>query len=246
MRPDVRPLLRRLLSARRDKGRQYVFESDGLATVHFSPFLEDAQFNSVYAELRREWFPNADVDLRWRLWVLTQVARNCSGLEGNFAEFGVYRAGCAFMIFGTSAFSDSKRFFLYDTFSGIPVNELNDAERAFGLGGAHGDTSVGYVRARLAPWSDRIVLVPGDVNETLASKDPGRLAFVHMDLNAAQPTRVALEYAFQRLTRGGIILFDDYGQRGLEAQRDVIDTFLKDKPEEPLALPTSQALLVKQ
>ena len=246
MPPDLRPLLRRFATAARKKGPRYVFESDGVATVHFSPFLEDGDFNNRYAELRREWFPTADVDLRWRLWMLTQVARHCSSLEGNFAEFGVYRAGCAFMIFSTGAFSDSKRFFLYDTFSGIPDDELSDAERTFGLAGAHGDTSVEYVRQRLAPWSDRIVLVPGDVNKTLGAQDPGPLAFVHMDLNAAQPTRIALEYAFQRLSPGGILLFDDYGQRGLEAQRDVIDTFLKDKPEEPLALPTSQAILVKQ
>jgi O-methyltransferase len=242
----VERLLRRLRPGPRNEGPQYVFESDGLATVHYSPFLKDSDFNDHYAELRREWFPDADVDLRWRMWTLTQVARNCSGVRRDFAEFGVYRAGCAFMIFSTGAFDDGKRFFLYDTFAGIPDHELSDAERAAGLAGAHADTSVDYVRRRLAPWSDRIVLVPGDVNDTVRRDGPRSLAFVHMDLNAAEPTRAALEYAFGRLTPGGVILFDDYGWKGLEAQRHAIDAFLSDHPEVPIALPTGQALLIKQ
>jgi hypothetical protein len=242
----VRRLLRGVLPRASAERPEYVFESDGMATVHYSPFLDDAAFNERYAELRREWFPEADVDVRWRMWLLTQVARSCSGVEGDFAEFGVYRAGCAFMIFGTGAFPDSKRFFLYDTFAGIPAEELDDSEVAAGLAGAHGDTSVEYVRERLGPWLDRVVLVPGDVSVTVGSGGPERLAFVHMDLNAAEPTRVALEHAFGRLSRGGMILFDDYGWSGLESQRAVIDAFLRDRPEAPIALPTGQALLVKQ
>ena len=239
-------LLRALRPAARAERPEYVFESDGLATVHHSPFLEDDEFNARYAELRREWFPDADVDLRWRLWLLTQVARQCRGVAGDFAEFGVYRAGCAFMIFSTGAFEDSKRFYLYDTFAGIPADELQESERAAGLAGAHADTSVDYVRGRLASWEERIVIVVGDVKETLAAGGPDRLAFAHMDLNAAEPTLTALEFAYPRLAPGAIVVFDDYGWKGLEAQRDVIDRFLSGKPEQAIALPTGQALLVKR
>jgi O-methyltransferase len=242
----VSRLLRGLRPAARSERPAYVFESDGMATVHYSPFLDDAGFNERYAELRQEWFPDADVDVRWRMWLLTQVARHCGRIEGDFAEFGVYRAGCAFMIFSTGAFVDSKRFHLYDTFAGIPAEELSESEVGAGLAGAHADTSIDYVRRRLEPWLDRVVLVPGDVNETLREGGPERLAFVHMDLNASEPTRVALEFAYPRLAPGAMVLFDDYGWSGLEAQRAIIDAFLNARPEETLALPTGQALLVKQ
>ena len=43
-----------------------------------------------------------------------------------------------------------------------------------------------------------------------------------------------------------MVLFDDYGQKGLETQRAVIEDFLQDKGEALLAIPTGQALLVKQ
>ena len=222
-----------------------MFESDGLATVHYSPFLDDPTFDAHYRELRREWFPDADVDVRWRLWLLTRAARHCSSVPGDFAEFGVYRAGCAFMIFSTGAIADRKRFHLFDTFAGIPDAELSPAEREAGLAGAHADTSVDYVRRRLAPWSDRIVLVPGDVNVTLREAETGALSFVHMDLNAAEPTRIALEHAYPRLSTGAMVLFDDYGWSGLEAQREVIDAFVAGRPESLIGLPTGQALLVK-
>lgn len=234
----------RNLFARRSEP-EYVFESDGLATVHFSPFLADEDWNGRYEELRREWFPEAEVDLRWRLWLMTAAARHCAPLNGNYAEFGVYRAGCAFMIFATGAFGEDRRFFLFDTFGGIPAEGLAPEEVRFGLAGAHSDTSVEYVRRRLEPWQDRIVIVPGDVNETLRDADTGPLAFVHMDLNAAEPTQVALEYAYPRLVNGGMIVFDDYGQRGLEPQRAAVDAFLAGK-ENVIAIPSGQGLLVKR
>jgi hypothetical protein len=232
------------LSGGRSRTR-FRFESDGLATNHYSPFVDDAAFNDSYARMRREWFPDADVDVRWRMWLLTQIARQCAHVDGAFAEFGVYRAGCAFMIFETGALAAPKRFFLFDTFEGIPTDQLTKSEIAADLSGAHADTSVGYVRERLKPWASQLVFVPGDVNQTLMTEETGTLAFVHMDLNASAPTRVALEYAFPRLAAGGMIVFDDYGWTGLEAQREVIDAFVRDKTEQVIALPTGQALLVK-
>ena len=214
--------------------------------MHYSPFLDDQQFNASYAELRREWFPDADVDVRWRMWLLTQIAHHCSGLEGDFAEFGVYRAGCAFMIFRSGGLPASKRFFLFDTFAGVPSEKLNASEVEAGLAGAHADTSVEYVRQRLAPWDKQLVVVPGDVHATLNEIQIDRLAFVHMDLNAADPTRVALEYAYPRLSRGAMVLFDDYGWTGLEAQRAVIDAFVDAAADTLIALPTGQALLVRR
>jgi O-methyltransferase len=235
-----------LLRRRASRRPEYSFESDGLATAHYSPFLTDEKFNASYAELRKEWFPDAQVDVRWRMWLLTRLANHCTRVDGDFAEFGVYRAGCAFMILQGGALPEPKRFFLFDTFAGVPEAGLSASEVEAGIAGAHADTSVEYVRQRLAPWNKRLVLVPGDVHETLRESPVDRLAFVHMDLNAAKPTKAALEYAYPRLSQGAIVLFDDYGWAGLEAQRDVIDEFLQARPDTLIALPTGQALLVRQ
>jgi O-methyltransferase len=225
----------------------YVYESDGLATVYFSPFLSDPDWSRAYEEMARDWYPDQPgLDIRWRMWLLTSVALQARELSGDFAEFGVYRAGCARMILQTVGLPTGRRFHLFDTFAGIPDHELTDREHDEGYAGRLTDTSVELVEQRLARWRDRLVFHVGDVFETIPRVEIGELSLVHMDLNASAPTRVALEYSYPRLVSGGTIVFDDYGWNpGSYEQRDVIDRFCRGLPENLIPLPSGQALLVK-
>jgi predicted O-methyltransferase YrrM len=85
----------------------------------------------------------------------------------------------------------------------------------------------------------------GDVFDTIPKADTGELSLVHMDLNASAPTRLALEYAYERLVPGGIIVFDDYGFGEVNDQRTVIDEVCAPLPENVIALPSGQALLIR-
>jgi hypothetical protein len=44
---------------------------------------------------------------------------------------------------------------------------------------------------------------------------------------------------------GGVIVLDDYGGWRFEDQRHVIDEFLGERPEDVIALPTGQALVIR-
>jgi predicted O-methyltransferase YrrM len=136
--------------------------------------------------------------------------------------------------------------YLFDTFAGIPATDLTESERAEGLAGGLSDTSRDDVARRLSSWESQVTLVEGDVLRTLADADTGALAFVHMDMNAAAPTRRALEYVYPRLLPGAVIVFDDYGWKGLEAQRSVVDEFFSTHFECVVALPTGQGLIIKR
>ena len=81
--------------------------------------------------------------------------------------------------------------------------------------------------------------------ETLKTTETGPLAFVHLDLNAAAPSEVALEYSYSRLVPGGIAVFDDYGWAEFEEQRKVIDRYFAGRKDGLIALPTGQAISVK-
>ncbi|HEY6654521.1 MAG TPA: TylF/MycF/NovP-related O-methyltransferase [Solirubrobacterales bacterium] len=224
----------------------YVYEGDGLATVGYSPFQHDPGWSAAYEEMASEWYPETPgLDVRWRMWILTSMAMQARRLPGNIAEFGVYRAGCARMILGTVGTAPDARYHLFDTFAGIPDSELTEGERAQGYVGRLSNTSVEYVRKRLAPWRDQLVFHVGDVFETIPKTETGDLSLVHMDLNASAPTRVALEYAYERLVPGGIIVFDDYGYGEVNDQRTVIDQVCGPFPEEPIVLPSRQALLIR-
>jgi O-methyltransferase len=224
--------------------RRYVYRADGIATSHYCPFFEDRQFDSAYWEMGSAWFPGADV--RWRMWLLTTLAEQCQDMPGNFAEFGVWRGGCAYMILSRTKVADEHRFYLFDTFKGIPSDRLTRHEREEGFGGDLANTSREYVDDLLARWRPRYRLCPGDVFDTVGTVDTGALSFAHIDLNATAPSRLALEYAYEQMLCGGVIVFDDYGFSGSEDQRGMIDDFFEGLPEKVMALPTGQALVLKR
>lgn len=222
----------------------YVYKSDGLATVHHSPFLYDPEFAAAYARVEERWGPRV-LDLRWRVFILSQCALHCRRLRGSFAEFGVYRGASAYMVLRVTGVPEGRKFYLFDTFQGIPSSRLTKTEEETGFSGRLSNTSAAEVESLLDEWQREVALVEGDLFETLPRHDTGPLAFVHLDLNAAAPTLLALAYSYDKVVKGGLFVFDDYGWRGYEDQRSEIDEFLRDKPERLIPLPTGQALLVK-
>ncbi len=236
----LRPSARRV----RDivKRPAYLYENDGVATMHLSPFLKEENFDARYKGAGDAW---EGKDLRWRVWILTRSAAHCARLDGSFAEFGVYRAGCAFMILSESLPHPRRSYYLFDTFAGIPDSNLTERETAEGFAGRLADVSLAQVQARLGRWTDRLVYVVGDIFKTLPETETGPLAFVHLDLNAAAVTEFALRYVWSRLLPSGIVVFDDYGWEGYQDQRLLVDAFFAEQKEALIALPTGQALAIK-
>ena len=228
---------------------RYTYRSTDLATANLSPFLDDPAFEQVYERVANHWY-DGKVDIRWRAWMLARLARQRSGAPagepGNFAEFGVYRGGYAFIILSTADLVPSQRYFLFDTFEGIPADRLSERERKYGLAEEWSNTSARDVADLLAEWRSQIEICAGDVFETLDRTETGDLSFAHLDLNASAPTLRSLEYAYSRLVPGAIVVFDDYGCARYEDQRRSIDEFFASRPEDVIALPTGQGLVIKR
>lgn len=223
----------------------YVYEADGIATAHYTPFLRDRrEWDELYWRIERDWHPRYTADMRWRLWLMTSFAERCARLEGDFAEFGTYRGGCAQMVLATAGPGPGRRMHLFDTFAGIPQSDLTDREAEQEFAGRFEDSSVEHVERVLAPWKEQIVIHAGDVFETLPRTETGPLTFVHVDLNATAPTVAALEYAWPRVVPGGVMLLDDYGWPDYPEQRIAIEDFFASRPESPIALPTGQGLVI--
>lgn len=223
----------------------FAYTGDGMATNHFGPFATDEAFEDAYRQAAAFWEPLTLTDMRWRLWMLTRLARLARGVRGDYAEFGTYRGGCAFMILSTGGVPPGRRLLLFDTFTGVPARRLTPRELRAGLAGAWREgASARNVRDRLAPWSDQVVVRAGDVFETVPAHDVDALAFAHLDLNASAPTVHVLEHVFPRMSPGGVVVFDDYGWDRYEDQRAAIDAYFASRPEEVVALPTGQAFVV--
>jgi predicted O-methyltransferase YrrM len=223
----------------------FAYEGDGMATNHFGPFEHDPVFESAYGRASEFWDAPTRTNMRWRLWMLTRLARLARDVPGDYAEFGTYRGGCAYMILATAELAADRRLLLFDTFNGIPGKRLTPREAAAGFAGQWSEgASAEGVAQRLAPWAGQVDVRPGDVFATVPPHGVGALAFAHLDLNASAPTAHVLEHAFPLLAPGGILVFDDYGWDEYREQRAVIDAYFEQRPEDVVALPTGQGFVV--
>lgn len=87
---------------------------------------------------------------------------------------------------------------------------------------------------RFIPWKARVKLVEGDVEATapmFTEENPGvRFSLVHMDCDLYKPTRAAIEAFWPRLSRGGVMLFDEYAIKDWPGETQAVDELLERLP----------------
>jgi hypothetical protein len=146
----------------------------------------------------------------------------------------------------------ARRFYLIDTFAGPVLTQYSPeevrkerplvAQRALEAGAYV--TDLDRVRANFAEW-ENVAIVQGAVPGILKTVEFGAIAFLHIDMNCALPERAALEFFWDRLSPGAVVLFDDYSYYGHDCQREAIDAAASARGVEVLSLPTGQGLIVK-
>ena len=175
-----------------------------------------------------------------RVWSLLEAVRYVTeqGLEGDFAECGVWRGGSVMAMarklreLGVS----DRTIWLYDTFSGMTAPTEKDIEASSGASAAElmQTTAVGDgnnvwafatkedVVANLTLTGypmERFHLVGGDVAQTLKYES----------------TKMGLEVLYPRLVPGGICILDDYGHWA--GAREAVDEYFRDLGARPLMMP---------
>ena len=100
------------------------------------------------------------------------------------------------------------------------------------------------MRQNFAAWKNVRIIV-GSVPSTLAQIEADTIAYLHLDMNSSTPEVAALDILWPRLTSGAVVLFDDWGYRGFEAQHEAMSVFARDHGLPIASLPTGQGLLLK-
>ncbi|MEA2061119.1 MAG: TylF/MycF/NovP-related O-methyltransferase [Thermodesulfobacteriota bacterium] len=222
------------------------FDADGLTTFHYAPFYSDQRFSSAYAKAIYPLRPE-DADVRYRGYIIQWAVSQVRELAGDFVECGTYNAKVATLILNLEDLRGKKRkFHLFDTFSGIPAEMLTQREQDLGFAGQFSDVSLAEVMEKLKDYRDIVEFHKGVIPDSFQGFFPGRVAFLHLDLNGAKATQAALHLFYPALVQGAVVLFDDYGWDGYEDQRKVVDLFFADKKEETLALPTGQGMVIRK
>lgn len=223
--------------------RADTFVADGLATwLKTPPFTEDARFLELAAAHAR-LLPT--FNWHWNLQTVAWAVQQARELPGDLVELGVFKGHTTLFVAEYLGFADwPKRWWLYDTFTGIPEDQLDEGWAENNANAYHGTFSFEEVRDRFAPFPN-IEVIQGRAPEILAERAPEQICFLHMDLNNATAEVQALDALFERIVPGGVIIFDDYCWTVSKRQRTAEDAWMAERGLKILPLPTGQGLFVK-
>lgn len=225
---------------------------DGLFTVHNQHFRDDPAFREAYA--RGVQAANGlDPEFEWRVHIALWAAQASLRAPGDFVECGVNAGFISSAIMHHLQWNTvGRRFFLIDTFRGPVLEQYSREEMERGRFDRAKDaldagafvTDLERVRSNFSEWKDAVI-IPGSVPEILPSVDVRAVALLHLDMNCAYPERAALEFFWERLTPGAMVLLDDYAYFGHEVQTKAIDEAAQALKANVLSLPTGQGLIIK-
>jgi hypothetical protein len=214
--------------------------ADNFATNLYVGFLNEVKFKSAFTSslhgIRRDDFLSSNIErlseIEWRAHIVCWAANKVQELEGDFVDCGVWKGIlpktiCDFVNFATLP----KTYFLVDPWglgldSNVYTQDIYDE-----------------VKSRFAEYPN-VKLIRGLVPEALTLVDTQKVAYLAIDMNGSIPERAALDHFYPKMTKGGVIYFDDYGWNYPEL-RATVDEFLGDKPESLLHFPNGTAILIK-
>jgi O-methyltransferase len=187
---------------------------------------------------------------------LYDLVRQCDahGVPGALVECGVWHGGAAALM-ALATRNSGRQLHLFDSFAGIPepirgidgaraLSEVTSAKDtpggemkvAWDYGERGGPGSPASVRNLLLEVGYEPTLVhihEGWFQETVPAAAPtiGQIAVLHLDADWYESTRLCLEYLFGNVTRGGVVVIDDYG--AYDGCRKAVDEFIEAIPRKP-------------
>jgi O-methyltransferase len=199
------------------------------------PYLDwwnDPWFNAYLDKF--SMLSGANTDRRWMLYQLAKLARN---VPGDTAECGVMAGSGSYLICSVLG----RPHFMFDSFEGNSAPGAADG--SYNLAG-YLACAIETARANLSSFSN-LSFHKGWIPDRFPDVADRRFCFVNIDVQLEQPTRDSLEFFYPRTNAGGLIVFDDYGFTTCPGARDVVDQFLKDKPEPIIETPCGNAFLIR-
>jgi len=195
---------------------------------------EDKEFLKLYKDVKKDILLD-----KKRAFVIYQSIKNCSHLRGDFAELGVYDGGTIKLISKINI--NNKKIYGFDTFEGFP-NHDKKKNPTWKEGGLKAD----YKTVKKMINDSNVFLIKGFFPNS-AKKLPNdlQLSFVHLDADLFESTLSGCEFFYDKLSQGGFLLIDDYGNLSCPGVTNAVDLFFKNKSEKPIFFATGQCLIIK-
>lgn len=225
------------------------YSADGLHTFHNCDFIKHPRFQQAYKYGLKNSRPG--ISIEWRVHVALWAATQCLPLQGDFIECGVHTGILSGAIMTWLNFEriKNKKYYLLDTYEGIPLEQISSTEFSLGVARmnqkySNGDKTFLDVKEKFSKWKNAII-IRGKVPDTLAQVDSQTFSYVSIDMNVAAAEIAAAEFLWPKIVPGGIMLLDDYGWESHIQQKIAFDEFALRHCAQILSLPTGQAIIMK-
>jgi hypothetical protein len=225
-----------------------MYKEDIITTLANTEFMNDSKFISAYEKCvlaANNRLISNNYTIRWRIHTLIWAAKYASKIKGDFVDFGGGFGLFSSAIYEYLEFEKiNKKYYLLDSFEGLKNENLLDVE----LRALHNYKQYGNwyeeIKTKFEKF-DNMVIIPGYVPDTLNKLEVDEVAFVSIDFNCVKPEKDALQFIWDKVVTGGIIIFDDYGFPGHQYQKETHDNFAKEKNCLIYTCPTGQGILIK-
>ncbi len=159
------------------------------------------------------------------------------GIEGDLVECGVFKGGAVLLMAETmhALGYPARTIHLFDTFFGFTGRSEHDVD--------YGGRQIGKYRTQnfraevtqnlthSAYPAEHYVFVEGDVIVTSVENCPEKIAILRLDTDTYETTKAELENMYPKLTKGGVLIVDDYGySKGCRKAVDEFFAQIKEKP----------------
>jgi len=231
------------------KKSNLAYAQDLLYTRHSAGFLDDQRFMEAYEigkALDGDFLLRNNYEIHWRMHVLCWAATLVKDLPGDFVDCGVCKGMYARIVMHYINFENlDKTYYLLDTFTGLDEEYSSKEEM-------RKDESFGY--KKLTGLYERVLdtfrdfnvnVIQGSVPDTLPEVKSEKICYLSVDMNCVAPEIAALDYFWDKLVPGGVIILDDYGYDNNRDQKIAHDEWAAKKQIKILSLPTAQGLIIK-
>ncbi len=211
-------------------------------SANYAPWNADTEFNNLYKSIKKNTL--VDIYRSFELWELTEQIFKLNN-NACFIEIGVWRGGTAAIIGKKLCnLKANVDFYLADTFEGVQKSSEKDT---FYFNGEHNDTSQQIVENLITNGYSNYKILKGIFPEETSGsilKDKS-FGFCHIDVDVYESAKDIVDWIWDKLIIGGIIIFDDYGFHSCNGVTKYVNEIRENKDNLVIHNLNGHAILVK-
>jgi O-methyltransferase len=192
----------------------------------YSPWNKDNLFQTMLVSI--EGFTLVDKYRCFELWKLIEQIAKLK--NGSIIEVGVWRGGTGALIAKQAKNCGiEESVFLCDTFTGVVKAGARDSVYK---GGEHSDTSRQVVEELIFTRMnlDNVEILEGTFPDQTGLRVEGmQFRFCHIDVDVYQSAKDVVDWIWDKMVPGGIIVYDDYGFFGCDGITKYVEEQMKCK-----------------